>query len=308
LGAEFEAPTIWRPPFWLLETIEIAWHRIRLGAQNGHAPRIGHRPRPDKNLQHRAIRSHPLPASRLALATLKPHDGRVPAKSKATDKGGGGTGAGQTITVSIVDDDAGLRESISQFLRTARGFCCLNAYASAAEALAALPSAPADVVLMDINMAGVDGIECTRRLKTVLPDAHILMLTVYEDTERIFKALAAGASGYLLKRMNPATLLEAIREVHGGGSPMSGPIARKVVQFFQQGPPPRTEAEALSGREQQVLHLLSQGYAYKQIGDELGVSMDTTRTYIRRIYEKLHVHSRTEAVMRFVGGKNSPRE
>ncbi|HWI55592.1 MAG TPA: response regulator transcription factor, partial [Bacillota bacterium] len=116
------------------------------------------------------------------------------------------------------------------------------------------------------------------------------------------KALAAGASGYLLKRVAPTHLLNAIREVHAGGSPMSGPIARKVVQFFQQGPPVKREEEGLSGRERQVLQLLAQGYAYKQIADELGVSMDTTRTYIRRIYEKMHVHSRTEAIVRFMSG------
>ena len=207
------------------------------------------------------------------------------------------------ITVSIVDDDPGLRDSIGQFLKTARGFKCLNVYASAEAALAGIPGESPDVVLMDINMAGVDGIECTRRLKVLAPNVHILMLTVYEDTDRIFKALTAGASGYLLKRMAPAKLLEAIRDVHSGGSPMSGPIARKVVQFFQQGPPPKEENEALSTRERQVLQCLAQGHAYKQIGDELGVSIDTTRTYIRRIYEKLHVHSRTEAVVRFLGSQ-----
>ena len=206
-----------------------------------------------------------------------------------------------TISVSVVDDDAGLRDSIPQFLRTARGFRCLGVYHSAEKALAGIPAEPPDVVLMDINMPGVDGIECTRRLKQAVPKTHILMLTVYEDADRIFKALAAGASGYLLKRVAPAKLLEAIREVHAGGSPMSGSIARKVVQFFQQGAPPKKESEALSGRETQVLECLAKGYAYKQIGDELGVSMDTTRTYIRRIYEKLHVHSRTEAVVRFLG-------
>lgn len=206
-----------------------------------------------------------------------------------------------TLTVSIVDDDPGLRDSISQYLKVAKGFRCLHAYASGQEALAGIPSEPPDVVLMDINMSGLDGIECTRQLKIAVPSLHILMLTVYEDTDKIFKALAAGASGYLLKRAEPSKMLEAIREVHSGGSPMSGPIARKVVQFFQQGTHPRKESEDLSARETQVLHFLAQGYAYKQIGEELGVSMDTTRTYIRRIYEKLHVHSRTEAVVRFLG-------
>jgi len=207
-----------------------------------------------------------------------------------------------TITVSIVDDDAGLRDSITKFLRTARGFRSLSAYESAEEALARIPGERPDVVLMDINMTGMDGIECTRKLKQAIPETQILMLTVYEDTERIFNALAAGASGYLLKRAAPPKLLEAIREVHAGGSPMSGPIARKVVQSFRQGTPPAQESDALSERERQVLECLAKGYAYKQISDELGVGMDTTRTYIRRSDEKLHVHTRTDAVVRYLGG------
>jgi DNA-binding NarL/FixJ family response regulator len=210
-----------------------------------------------------------------------------------------------TLTVSIVDDDPGLRDTISQFLNRAKGFKCLHAYAAAAKALAEIPKDPPNVVLMDINMPGVDGIECTRQLKLAAPGVQILMLTVYEDTDRIFKALTAGASGYLLKRTAPPKLLEAIREVHSGGSPMSGSIARKVVQFFQHSRPARKEGEDLSARETQVLQFLAQGHAYKQIGDELGVSMDTTRTYIRRIYEKLHVHSRTEAVVRFLGNQET---
>jgi len=205
-----------------------------------------------------------------------------------------------SLTVSIVDDDPGLRDSISQFLKMAKGFRCLKVYATGKEALDGIPKEPPDVVLMDINMADLDGIECTRLLKLAAPKLQILMLTVYEDTERIFKALAAGASGYMLKRTAPSKLLDAIREVHIGGSPMSGPIARKVVQFFQTNPPAKKESDDLSARERQVLQFLSQGYAYKQIADELGVSIDTTRTYIRRIYEKLHVHSRTEAVVRFL--------
>lgn len=209
------------------------------------------------------------------------------------------------LSVSIVDDNPGLRDSISEFLRAAKGFSCHAVYASAKEALEKIPKDKPDVVLMDINMPEIDGIECTRLLKAAAPSLQILMLTVYEDTDKIFKALAAGASGYILKRTAPAKLLEAIRDVKNGGSPMSGPIARKVVQFFQSGEPARKESDDLSARERQVLQFLAQGYAYKQIGDELGVSMDTTRTYIRRIYEKLHVHSRTEAVVRFLGDKGS---
>jgi len=208
------------------------------------------------------------------------------------------------ITISIVDDDVGVRDSISQFLRTARGFQCLTAYASAKEALGGIPQEHPNVVLMDINMAQMDGIECTAQLKALAPETQILMLTVYEDTDRIFNALAAGASGYLLKRAAPAQLLEAIREVHAGGSPMSGPIARKVVQSFTKGSPAAPGSDTLSDREQQVLECLANGYAYKQISDKLGVSMDTTRTYIRRIYEKLHVHTSKEAVMRFFGSSS----
>jgi DNA-binding NarL/FixJ family response regulator len=206
------------------------------------------------------------------------------------------------IKVTIVDDDEGQRDGIEQFLKTAKEFHCVSTYGSAEEALAGIPRDRPDVVLMDINMPKVDGIECTRRLKAAAPKLQVLMLTVYEDTDKIFKALSAGASGYLLKRAAPAKLLEAIREVNAGGSPMSGSIARKVVQSFQRGQVDALEESSLSTRERQVLEFLAKGYAYKQIGDELGVSMDTTRTYIRRIYEKLHVHSRTEAVVRFLGG------
>jgi DNA-binding NarL/FixJ family response regulator len=206
------------------------------------------------------------------------------------------------ITVSIVDDDAGVRDSIAQFLRAARGLKFLSAYASGLEVLAHIPPERPDVVLMDINMSHMDGIECARQLKEQVPDVQILMLTIYEDTDRIFKALAAGASGYLLKRFPPAKLLEAILDVHAGGSPMSGPIARKVVQTFRPGTPATPGNQSLSARERQVLECLAKGYAYKQIGDELQVSMDTARTYIRRIYKKLHVHTRTNAVVRFLDG------
>ena len=206
-----------------------------------------------------------------------------------------------SIRVTIVDDDSGIRDSMARFIQTTPGLDCLGVYGTATEALKKIPHEKPDVVLMDINMPGTDGIECTRLIKVALPSAQILMLTVYEDTELIFKSLAAGASGYLLKRLAPEKLVDAILDVHKGGSPMSSSIARKVVQFFQKSPFKQAEGEALSAREVEVLDLLAQGLAYKQVSAHLQISMDTTRTHIRRIYEKLHVHSRMEAVMRFQG-------
>lgn len=216
-----------------------------------------------------------------------------------------------SIRVAIVDDEDGTRESIDLYLRTIEGLDCVSTFASADQALAGIPPDPPDVVLMDINMPGEDGISCTRRLKAACPHVQILMLTVYDDTDKLFRALAAGASGYLLKRVDPAQLVEAIRDVHAGGSPMSGSIARKVVQSFQQVPSTTDETDALSAREDQVLRFLARGYTYKRIAHELSISIDTTRTYIRRIYEKLHVHSRTEAVVRYLeasGGDESRSE
>jgi DNA-binding NarL/FixJ family response regulator len=205
----------------------------------------------------------------------------------------------KVITVSIVDDEADLREHIAGYLAAAGGVECKSAYASAEAALAQLPRDNPDVVLMDINLGGMDGIECVRRLKAAMPEAQVLMLTVFEDTEKIFQALAAGASGYLLKRLSPAKLLEAIAEVCDGGSPMSASIARKVVQSFQSAPTRGDESADLSQRERSVLHGLAEGLAYKQIAEQLGVSIHTVRNYIRRIYEKLHVRTGTEAVAKF---------
>jgi DNA-binding NarL/FixJ family response regulator len=204
------------------------------------------------------------------------------------------------ITVSIVDDEAGLREHIAGYLAAAGNIRCKSSYASAEEALAYLPQDKPDVILMDINLGDMDGIECVRRLTALMPEAQVLMLTVFEDTEQIFRALAAGASGYLLKRMPPKKLLEAIEEVSAGGSPMSAPIARKVVHSFKAEPAHGSETADLSPREKSVLDGLAGGLAYKQIADQLGVSIHTVRNYIRRIYEKLHVRSRTEAVAKFL--------
>jgi DNA-binding NarL/FixJ family response regulator len=205
-----------------------------------------------------------------------------------------------TIRVAIVDDETELRQSIADYLNHAGGFRCVQAYASAEEALRGLPVERPDVVLMDIKMAGMSGIECVERLKAALPELQVLMLTVYDDSEQIFRALTAGASGYLLKRMPPAKLLEAITDVLGGGSPMSSGIARKVVQYFQRRQGQAPVREPLSPRETEVVEALAHGDAYKQIAERLNISIPTVRTYIRRVYEKLHVHSRTEAVAKYL--------
>jgi DNA-binding NarL/FixJ family response regulator len=204
------------------------------------------------------------------------------------------------ISVSIVDDEKKLCQSIATFLNSAPGFRCTSIYGNAEAALKHLPGNPPDVVLMDINMAGINGIECVKRLKGLTPQTQILMFTIYEDTEQIFKALAAGATGYLLKRLAPGELLQAIRDVYAGGSPMSNSIARKVVASFQLANSSGQKENLLSSREEQVLDCLAQGLAYKQIGDQLGISINTIRTHLRHIYEKLHVQSRTEAVAKYL--------
>jgi DNA-binding NarL/FixJ family response regulator len=204
------------------------------------------------------------------------------------------------ISVSIVDDEKSLCESIATFLNGSPGFRCLSMYGSAEAALQHLPADKPDVVLMDINMAGMNGIECVSRLKVLAPELQIVMLTVYDDTEQIFKALAAGATGYLLKRHEPDELLQAIRDVRAGGSPMSNSIARKVVASFQKANQAGEKQNLLSSREQAVLDCLAEGLAYKQIADKLGISINTIRTHLRHIYEKLHVQSRTEAVAKYL--------
>ena len=204
------------------------------------------------------------------------------------------------ITVSIVEDNEQLRSTLARVISRAEGFRCLSHYGDAESALEGLPKDRPDVVLMDINLPGINGVECVRRLKQSAPEIQSVMLTVYEDTDNIFAALAAGAGGYLLKRTKTAELLEAIREVHRGGSPMTTHIARKVTQSFQKAGPSPHATENLSEREQEVLDCLSQGFLYKEIADKLGISYETVHTYIRRIYEKLQVRTRTEAVAKFL--------
>jgi DNA-binding NarL/FixJ family response regulator len=201
-----------------------------------------------------------------------------------------------TIRVSIVEDDARVRASLARLIDGTDRFSCVSQHETAERAIAELPAIRPDVVLMDINLPGLSGVECVRRLKVVLPDVQVVMLTVYEDTDLIFAALAAGATGYLLKRTPPDELLGGIWDVHRGGSPMTGHIARKVVQSFREADRSGEGDGALSPREREVLDHLAQGYLYKEIAARLAISYDTVHTYVRRIYEKLQVHSRTEAV------------
>jgi DNA-binding NarL/FixJ family response regulator len=211
------------------------------------------------------------------------------------------------IRVSVVEDDARVRGSFSRLVDRADGFSCVSQHSSAEEALDELPLVRPDVVLMDINLPGINGVECVRKLKSLLPSSQVVMLTVYEDTDLIFGALAAGATGYLLKRTPPDELLRGISDVHRGGSPMTSHIARKVVQSFRQSDPEGTETGPLSRREREVLDYLARGYLYKEIAAELAISYDTVHTYVRRIYEKLQVHSRTEAVAKHLGVRSLPK-
>ncbi|MDB6021291.1 MAG: DNA-binding response regulator [Pedosphaera sp.] len=203
-------------------------------------------------------------------------------------------------TVSIVEDNDQLRGTLARLINREEGFRCVSNYPSAEAALEALPNDKPNVVLMDINLPGMNGVECVRKLKQLAPETQVVMLTAYEDTENIFNALAAGANGYLLKRAPRAELLDALREVVRGGSPMTTHIARKVVQSFQKSGVSSQPTENLSTREQEVLDCLSQGFLYKEIAEKLGISYETVHTYIRRIYEKLQVRTRTEAVAKFL--------
>lgn len=200
-------------------------------------------------------------------------------------------------TVVVVEDDRGLREQLVEILKSTPDIECVAAVASAEEGLKLIPALMPDVVLMDIRLPGMSGIQCVAELKRVAPSVQIIMVTVYEDSERIFMALKAGASGYLVKSSPPDQLLEAIRDVFGGGAPMSSHIARKVVRHFHLlGPAP--EDGNLSPREQQVLALLASGFIYKEIGEDLNIGVETVRTYVKNICLKMHVRSRIEAVAR----------
>jgi DNA-binding NarL/FixJ family response regulator len=200
------------------------------------------------------------------------------------------------ITVSIVEDDVNVRGSLTRLICSTEGFSFVSQHPDAENALKELPIAHPEVVLMDINLPRMNGVECVRRLKELLPETQVVMLTVYEDTNIIFSALSAGASGYLLKKSPPRKITDAIREVHAGGSPMTGHIARKVVASFQKITNPSHDYEKLSLREHQVIDSLSKGYTYQEIAELLKISYWTVQSHVRHIYEKLHVRSRTEAV------------
>jgi DNA-binding NarL/FixJ family response regulator len=199
------------------------------------------------------------------------------------------------IEVSIVEDDVRVRNSLARLIDSAKGMQCVSQHPNAENALAELPVMEPDVVLMDINLPGMSGVDCVGRLKELLPETQVMMLTVYENTDLVFNALTAGATGYLMKQTPPEQLLEAIQDVHAGGSPMSSHIARKVVASFRMAPS-AAEHERLSAREQEVLDYLVRGYMYKEIAEVLKISFDTVRSHVRNIYEKLHVRTRTEAV------------
>lgn len=213
------------------------------------------------------------------------------------------------IAVSIVEDDSAAGQILSATIDRTPGFRFVSRFTDAESALAALPQDKPDVVLMDINLPGMSGVECVRQLKPLLPTTQFVMLTVYEDSDHIFNALTAGAAGYLLKQTPRVELVAAIEDVHRGGSPMTSNIARKVVQSFQQSGPSPHEMENLSHREQEVLDLLAKGFLYKEIAEALSLSVPTVNTYIRRIYEKLQVRSRGQAVAKYLNkaGADRPR-
>lgn len=204
-----------------------------------------------------------------------------------------------SITISIVEDDGPAREILADWIKHTPGFQSVGQHGSVEHALEHLAAEKPSVVLMDINLPGLSGIEGVRRLKPLLPETQFLMLTVYEDVDHVFDALAAGATGYLLKQTPRGELVDSIKEVHAGGSPMTSNIARRVVQAFHREDAAAPEYAKLSQREREVLELLARGFLYKEIMHTMKVSRGTINTYVRRIYEKLHVRSRSQAVAKF---------
>jgi DNA-binding NarL/FixJ family response regulator len=205
------------------------------------------------------------------------------------------------ITVAIVEDDARVRQGLADILKRGSGVVCVGEYGNAEDAVREIPQRQPKVVLMDINLPGMDGVHCVRRLSELTPATQVVILTVYDDTAAIYNSLAAGAHGYLLKPISSEQLLLAIRDVFAGGAPMTSDIARKVVHAFKQPAPANANAENLSAREQEVLDFLAKGYLYKEIAEQLSISYGTVHTYIERIFKKLHVRSRAQAVAKYLG-------
>ena len=206
-----------------------------------------------------------------------------------------------SIAISIVEDQRDMRESLVEWLGNAPGLRCVGAHANAEDALRDIPAENPDVVLMDINLSGMNGIQCVSRLKERLPRTQVLMLTTYAEGDMIFDSLRAGANGSLVKNMPREELVSAVEQVHAGGAPMSLQIARKVINHFHRSKKPSAELAQLTARELEILKLLAKGYMYKEIAEHLGISMSTVRTHVSAVYEKLHVQSRTEAAMKLVG-------
>jgi DNA-binding NarL/FixJ family response regulator len=204
--------------------------------------------------------------------------------------------------VSIVEDNQRTRARLVSLLERASGLRCLSAYATGEAALAGIPVEKPDVALVDINLPGISGIECVAKLKEQLPKLHVLMLTMYEESDLIFKSLRAGANGYLLKDTPTTEVIQAIEQAHVGGAPMSMQIARKVVEFFHQSQSTASEMQELTVREQEILAALAKGSLNKEIADNLGITVNTVRTHLKHIYEKLHVQTRTEATAKFLKG------
>ena len=261
--------------------------------RRGNSQRFGRRPaRPPKDCTPLCVLPKPDITSHDASVT---NDGNAASAERAALPD-----PKTVVRVAIVEDQEWMRQSLAGQIAGCPQFTCVGQCGTAEEALAALPGCRPDVVLMDINLPGMSGIECVRRLKEYLPETNVLMLTVYEEGEEIFDSLKAGASGYLLKRAPEGELMDAIAQVHAGGSPMTGLIARKVVQFFGRLGNAVPELEKLSPREREILDLLSEGASYKEIAGRLGLSIHTIRMHIRGIYRKLHVHSRGEVVAKYM--------